>query len=457
MTEDQKDTFTIFQLKDDESLRYYRFEALDSLKAYGLKVERDHYREVWSTPLEEGVTLDDLFFEFGTDIPDGFQGHSMSVSDIIVLNQAGEEKAYYVDRIGFTEVPEFMDTKERAAYALGDRFIALDGTDTGIAYKILDENHEVLKEGNLDARDMASAMQQIEEALKQPIYDKQKDEFLHTREQGNIRQSDQPRKIDYGRLMDKVGHGARNRDIVREFREETKKKFKQQNVEGESIETIEANVKDYVSTRLAEYGIDAQVIDVILTGSRARGIERPGSDLDVIVSFAGSAREEELYDLLHEDTLIIGGATLDINPISAERTATLEEFLPREAEYLRIREQEHEKSQLEISTISEHKETTSGHDVQKSEEYKPLAKVEELEEENYNQIDNYLSNTVNKEEKKHPQQEKQIEEDKKKIEKTSIRERIAEKKAQLAAQRGEAVAKKATKNAENAEIKDMFS
>lgn len=455
-------SYAIYQLNDDASLRYYRFEPLKNLEKNGLAVEREHYHEVWKAPLREGVTMDDLFFELNMELPEGYRGHSLSVSDIIVISQDGEERAYYVDRVGFPEVPDFFEEKERAAYALGDRFLALQKAEKGVEYKILDEEQNILKEGVLDATSINEAMIKLEEALKKPVYDENRDIYIHTTEQGNIGQGDQPKLISYDQLMDKVGHGARNRDIVREFREETKKKFHFEGIEGETIESIEANVKDLVSARLAEYGLDAQVLDVIITGSRARGIENPDSDLDIIVSFSGTAEERAIYDILHEDSLFIGDMILDLNPISADRTGTLDAILPREEEYLKIREQEHEFSRKTAEQISEDRqETTSGHYVQKSDDYKPLAKVEELEEENYNQIDNYLSNTVNKEEKRHPMQEKQIQEDEKKAEtkRATIKEKIAANKAKLKAERkGAAETKQKTvKIAENAEIKDAFS
>ena len=429
-------SYVIYQLNDDASLRYYRFEPLKNLEKNGLSVEREHYHEVWKAPLREGVTMDDLFFELNMELPEGYRGHSLSVSDIIVISKDGEEKAYYVDRIGFQEVPEFLDDKARdnarAAYALGDRFLALRTAETGIEYKILDENHNVLNEGTLRAQSIDDAVTELVDALKYPVYDDMRDEYFHTALQGNVRQGDQPKRMNYDELMDKVGHGAKNRDVVREFREETKNKFHPENVEGETVESIERNVRDLVSARLREYGLDAQVLDIIITGSRARGIESPDSDLDVIVSFSGTAGEEEIYDILHGDTLFMGGAILDVNPICADRTGSLEEYLRQEEDYLRTREREHERSQETLEQGAEERaETTSGHDVQKSDEYKPLAKVEELEEENYNQIDNILSNTSNKEEKR-----------------ASLKERIAEKKEKLATEQGTVDARKYVREAE---------
>ena len=167
MTEENKNDmrYAIFQLNYDASLRYYRFEPLKNVEKFGLAVEREHYHEVWEAPLGEGVTLDDLFFELNMELPEGYRGHSLSVSDIIVISQAGEEKAYYVDRFGFPEVPGFLEDKERAAYALGDRFLALQKTEKGVAYKILDEEQNILKEGVLDAANINTAMIKLEEAL----------------------------------------------------------------------------------------------------------------------------------------------------------------------------------------------------------------------------------------------------------------------------------------------------
>lgn len=82
-----RDMFGIYQLRDGEDLHYHRFESLDRLEKSGLKVEKDNYRLVYIAPLQEGQTLDDIFEEFNLFRPEDFTGHSLSVSDIVLLHK----------------------------------------------------------------------------------------------------------------------------------------------------------------------------------------------------------------------------------------------------------------------------------------------------------------------------------------------------------------------------------
>lgn len=85
---------------------------------------------------------------------------------------------------------------------------------------------------------------------------------------------------------------------------------------------------------LEEYGIDAEIVDVAVVGSRCRGLEREGSDLDVVVELSTNEREDFLFDTFNENGLHIGGIKVDINPITAQRTGTLETYLPQVEDYL---------------------------------------------------------------------------------------------------------------------------
>lgn len=105
----QEDTFSIYQLVDGDSTKNYRFESLDRLEAAGLTIIPDNYKLVYTSPVsDETATLDNIFYKFNIDHPDDYMGHSLSVSDIVVLNCNGEETAHYVDSFGFEEVPEFL-------------------------------------------------------------------------------------------------------------------------------------------------------------------------------------------------------------------------------------------------------------------------------------------------------------------------------------------------------------
>lgn len=101
-------TFSIYQLKGGEETRDYRFEPLERLQAVGLKVDRANYELVYTAPLRDSDTLEDIYRRFNIDHPQDFTGHSLSVSDIVVLHHGDHETAHYCDSIGFKEVPEFL-------------------------------------------------------------------------------------------------------------------------------------------------------------------------------------------------------------------------------------------------------------------------------------------------------------------------------------------------------------
>ena len=103
-----KDTFSIYQLKDGDGMRDYHFEPYDRLQAAGLAVEAANYNLTYTAELTPGTSLEDIYTRFNIDHPADFRGHSLSVSDIVVLHQNGQDTAHYVDSFGYKEVPEFL-------------------------------------------------------------------------------------------------------------------------------------------------------------------------------------------------------------------------------------------------------------------------------------------------------------------------------------------------------------
>ena len=102
-----EDRFEIYQLKDTEETRAYRFMSMDYLDRKGIAVDRDNYELVYTAPLA-GMGLEDIYTKFNIDRPEDFTGHSLSVSDVVVLYQEGQSSGLYVDSIGYREVPDFM-------------------------------------------------------------------------------------------------------------------------------------------------------------------------------------------------------------------------------------------------------------------------------------------------------------------------------------------------------------
>ena len=109
-----RDTFSIYQLKPGDATRDYRFEPLDAIRNNGHSVKPENYELVYTSPLTEKDSLESIYTRFNIDHPADFKGHSLSVSDIVVLHQDGKDTAHYCDRFGFSQVPEFLQP-ERAA------------------------------------------------------------------------------------------------------------------------------------------------------------------------------------------------------------------------------------------------------------------------------------------------------------------------------------------------------
>ena len=115
-------TFSIYQLKGGEETRDYRFEPLDRLQAAGLSVDRANYELVYTAPLSSLDTLEDIYRRFNIERPADFTGHSLSVSDIVVLRQGDKETAHYCDSFGFAEVPQFLQQEQ-----IAERWNGIDG------------------------------------------------------------------------------------------------------------------------------------------------------------------------------------------------------------------------------------------------------------------------------------------------------------------------------------------
>ena len=107
-TTPEKDTFRIYQLKRGEDTRELQFESYDRLKESGQILNPDNYVKVYEAELSKGLSLEDIYTRFNIDHPKDFYGHSLSVSDVVVLHKDGKDTAHYVDRLGYKEAPEFL-------------------------------------------------------------------------------------------------------------------------------------------------------------------------------------------------------------------------------------------------------------------------------------------------------------------------------------------------------------
>ena len=410
------DKYGIYQLKPNLELDSLRFEGTESLKRMGITkdnfdaIKPENYTLLYVGELSElqketqGATLEAIFEKFNLDHPEDFRGHSLSVSDIVVLHQNGQNTAHFVDFFGYTEIPDFLreqtpekeemqdtsghnvqktepeidgdeiidlgdeteqvlaemkktlesEQETELAFSIADRFISIQEVEGGYDYSIMGADYKEIDGGIYDNPDVTirEALHDILEDLKsQPDYNGAK---------GNIQREDELIPMDYDGLMEKAEEANRiipestPSSVVADFRAKTGELF--HDISEMNPEEIEETVKCHVQAKIDEYNIDATIVDVAVTGSRCRGLEHESSDLDVVVELSTAEREDDLFNAFNEGGLHIGEVKVDINPITAQRTGTLETYLPQVEEYLegvrQAREQEKEKAEVTF-TVSE--------------------------------------------------------------------------------------------------------
>lgn len=226
-------TYEILQIKDGSNGEAYRFMGTRYIRQQKLPVNVSDYESKYRGELRPGETLDTLYERFNIHRPDDFTGHSLSVSDVIVLESDGKKTPFYVDSFGFQKLENFFE----------ERFVRTEA----------------------------------------------------------------------------------EKKIISDFREKKQKYFRP--VDGRKAEEIENNVREYLHKKVREQDLPIQFGEVLLYGSRSRGKEKQTSDLDVLVEYKGTSREDDLFNLFHEDDFCIGGCKVDINPIKEEKSGSLTAFL----------------------------------------------------------------------------------------------------------------------------------
>ena len=104
--------YGIYQLRESGE-RTYQFMGMREASSFGFEIHGEDYELIYSDRLGMEDTLNSLYEKFNINHPQDFTGHSLSVSDVVVMRKNGESKAYYVDSFGFTELPEFIHERLR--------------------------------------------------------------------------------------------------------------------------------------------------------------------------------------------------------------------------------------------------------------------------------------------------------------------------------------------------------
>ena len=107
------DRYAIYHVDEDTPGKQHLFMNMAMVKEDGITIDAANYKCVYSSRLHENEKLDDLYSMFNDNPPADYKAHSMSVSDVIITNRGGDMQAYYVDRFGFAELPDFAAQREK--------------------------------------------------------------------------------------------------------------------------------------------------------------------------------------------------------------------------------------------------------------------------------------------------------------------------------------------------------
>lgn len=170
--DESADRYAILQLRYSDETAERRFLSIKNLKDLGMEPEIDHYELVYTAPLlpykDHNVMLEEIYTKFNVARPEDFTGHSLSVSDIVAIQQNGVVTCHYVDSIGFMELPHFMKPENylrNAAMAMEDDYGMIDGIiNNGRKYETEERDSvlEQLKEKQKSALPLRAA-QKVED------------------------------------------------------------------------------------------------------------------------------------------------------------------------------------------------------------------------------------------------------------------------------------------------------
>lgn len=233
-------TYEILQIKEGSNGEAYRFLKMSHVQASGMQVNADDYESKYKEEWKLGETLETIYERFNIHRPEDFTGHSLSVSDVVVLESETEKKAFYVDSFGFSELKDFFVER-----------------------------------------------------------------FERTEQQ---------------------------KKMIAGFREKTETYFRP--VEGMNATEVEDAVRDYLMDTIRRQDLLIQIGEVMVYGSRCRGTEKSTSDIDIVVEYKGDIREDDLFNLFHEDEFFLGNHKVDINPIQADKSGNIAEFLQQATIYM---------------------------------------------------------------------------------------------------------------------------
>ena len=104
---------SIYHLDENGTGRDQLFVGMEDLQEKGITITADQYRCVYSSLYLPNEDMNAVYSIFNDDPPADYKAHPLSVSDVVIMNQNGDMKAYFVDRFGFQELPDFVEERKK--------------------------------------------------------------------------------------------------------------------------------------------------------------------------------------------------------------------------------------------------------------------------------------------------------------------------------------------------------
>ena len=186
----------------------------------------------------------------------------------------------------------YFEVKEpdQMAFSIKDKFVSIQTCTEGYDYSVFDADYKLIDGGVYDNPDIS-----IHAALKDILED------------FGLSKQDKRIPVDYEELMEKTEAVEREHlnerireevpeadNVVADFKAKTEELFN--GINGQTQDDIEQTVWAYLQSKIDEYEIDVELVDVVVSGSRCRGLEKAGSDLDVVVEYKGREHEDTLFN-----------------------------------------------------------------------------------------------------------------------------------------------------------------
>ena len=163
--------YGIYQIESGTRADDFKFTRKAEFDRQGIKVLREDYKLVYSGMMLEGDSLDSIYEKFNMERPEDFRGHSLSVSDIVVIHEDGKNTAYFVDSFGFREISDFLNLSEERVYSLTgaerpEKYLSIQQSEEGFDYSFYDEDYKLLNGGII-----SNAEQPMENAIRDILRD----------------------------------------------------------------------------------------------------------------------------------------------------------------------------------------------------------------------------------------------------------------------------------------------